>query len=655
MTQKFRRATRALQAFSHALRVLLMLASLSAGAAAQDTSHVLRDTTHLIHITVDTNHVDSMALDTLRRAVIRDSIRTRNRQDSALSATACQGRRITAIAIHALPPIFFTPSNDPAVAARVHRLNALHATTRRGVIRRFLAFRVGDVCTETRRLESERLLRAQPFLDRVRIAAVRVGPNGVRLDVVTVDALAAHFGISFESRPPVINMLSLGNGNLLGSAVRVDGLWSFAEGYRDQFVGEITDYQFLGHPWVADVRYDLAHVGQQIDGSVSHPYFTALQRTAWRVAGGNLQNYFQFVRPGGVYPALDFQQSYANVGGLFRLGNPSRFESTGPTNIAVQYSQIVLIGAALSHESDGIAGKPLDLTGSGPVPDTTVGSPPFGGRYPAHNVRRVNGLAGFRGLHYITVRGFDSLLGEEDVPIGVQASGVVGRSVPWFGGAGDPDTFVSSRIDVGTGNRRTVIQGGIEVEARRDLRTDDWDGLIASGHAALYVKPSLSQTLILTADGAAGQRVIVPFELTLSDPLGGVEGYAGAQVAGGIRAVSRAEYRHLFRMPWSLLRSVAAWGLAGFVASGRVWNGDVPYGQTSPFVAAAGAGLLVGLPVESRQLWRVDVAAPLVPQPHAGWVFRISTTTAVRLGWLEPRDVSRSREQTVTPDLFSYP
>ncbi len=643
------------QAFSRLLLALLMVVSLSTGATAQDTSHVLRDTSHLIHITVDTAPVDSLALDTLRRAVIRDSLRGANRRDSAKNAKNCQGRIITAVVIRPQPPAFFSPSTDPRVTARLRRLNALHFTTRRYVIRRFLAFQVGNVCTEPRRLESERLLRAQPFLDRVRISAIRDGPNGVRMDVLTVDAFAAHVGLSIESRPPLINLLALGNGNLLGSAIRVDGLWSFEEGYRDQFSGQITDYAFLGHPWVADVRANLAHVGQQIDGSVSHPYFTNLQRTAWRVAAGNLQNYFEFVRPGSVRPALDFQQSYASAGGLFRLGSPSRFESTGPTNLAVQYSQTVLIGAALSHESNGIAGQALDLTGRGPVSDTTVGSPPFGGRYAAHNVRRVNGLAGFRALHYMTVRGFESLLGEEDVPIGVQASSVVGRSVPWFGGAGDPDIFVSGRMDMGAGNRRSVVQAGLETEARRDLRTGAWDGLIASAHGAWYYKPTLAQTLIFTTDAALGRRVIVPFELTLSDPLGGVEGYDGAQVAGGVRAVGRAEYRHLFRMPWSLPRSAAAWGLAGFATTGRIWNGGVPYGATSPVVASAGASLLVGLPIEARQLWRLDVAAPLVPEVHTGWVLRISSISAVRLGWLEPRDVSRSREQTVSPNLFGYP
>jgi hypothetical protein len=672
MSQDSRRAARAPRTLGVAVSVLVALAMLASGAAAQDTSHVrhrtrpgqrqaaqadstLPDTTHLVHVTLDTAHVDSLALDTLRQAVIRDSTRLANQRDSARSATNCQGRLITAIDIHPQPPKIPVPPNHPRIAYIVQRLNALHATTRPSVIRRFLAFHVGDVCTEERRLESERLIRAQPYIERVHILAVRDGPSGVRLDVSTVDALTGDFGIGVEGRAPLVDLLNLGNSNLLGSAVRVDGQWSYAEGYRDQFGGEVTDYQFLGHPWVADVSGNLAHVGQQLDASVSHPYFTNLQQMAWRVAGGNDQNYIQFVRPGGVYPALDFQRSYANAGALLRVGSPSRFESTGPTDVAVRYSELALIGAALSHESDGIGGRPLDLTGTGPVPDTTVGSPPFGGRYPAHNARRVNGLAGYRALRYLTVRGFDALLGEEDVPVGIQASGVAGASVPWFGGSGDPDTFVSSRIDAAIGSRTSVVQAGIQAEARRDRRTDAWDGLIASGHAAWYLKPSLSQTLIVTTDAATGERVLVPFQLALNDPQGGVEGYAGSQMAGGTRAVSRAEYRHLFRMPLAFLRAAAAWGVAGFVTGGRVWAGDVPYGVTSPMVAAAGLGLLVGVPKESRQLWRVDVAQPLVPEPHTGLELRISTSTAVRLWWTEPDDVSRSREQTVTPDLFTYP
>jgi hypothetical protein len=619
-------------------------------------SSTLSDTTHLIHITVDTAHVDSSALDTLRRAVIRDSIGAVNRLDSAQNAYNCQGRRITRIDIRPQPPFLAAPSDNPRLARFIRRLTALHSTTRGRVIRRFLAFRVGDVCEETRRTESERLLRAQPFIERVRISAFPDGPDGVRLDVFTVDAVAGEIGIGVEGRAPLVDLVRLGNGNLLGDAIRVSSEWARTRGYRDHWEGDVTDYQLLGHPWVAAVTGDIDHVGGHVDASVSHPYFTSLQTLGWRVAGGNDQDFFQFRRPAGFYPSLDLQRTYANAGALFRVGSPGRFEMNGPANKPVQYSELALVGAALSHEIDGIGGRPVHLGGNGPVPDTTVATAAaFADRYAAHNVRRVNGLVGFRAVRYLTVRGFDALLGEEDVPLGVQASGVAGRSVPWFGGSGDPDIFVSSRLDVAGGTSRSVVQGGFEAEGRRNVRTRVWDGLVATGHAAWYLKTSLPQTFIFSADAALGDRVRVPFQLALADPQGGVEGYGGSRVAGSRRIVARAEYRHLIRMPVAVLRSAASWGLAGFATGGRVWAGDVPFGVTSPFVAGAGAGLLVGFPRNSRQLWRVDIAAPVVAQPHAGWEVRVSTSSAVRVWWTEPSDVSRSRERTVSPALFSYP
>ena len=53
----------------------------------------------------------------------------------------------------------------------------------------------------------------------------------------------------------------------------------------------------------------------------------------------------------------------------------------------------------------------------------------------------------------------------------------------------------------------------------------------------------------------------------------------------------------------------------------------------------------------------IPTAGPdaLVRQPRAGWAFRLSSTNTTRVWWTEPPDVTRSREQTVTPSLFSYP
>ncbi|SRR5579883_688709 len=655
------------------LVVSLATAVVATPAPAQDSTHArvrrkpppgrpaprvsVPDTTPHIHITIDTTHVDSLALDTLRRLVIQDSARAVRTRDSAQSAAACRGRRITQIAIRPQPPYVAAPSGNPRLARLLRRLTELHATTRDAVIRRFLAVRVGEVCEDIRLAESERLLRAQPFIQSARLSAYADGPDGVRIDVFTVDELAAEIGIGVEGQAPLIDMLRLGNGNLLGRALRVSGEWAYATGYPDRWGGEIADYQVLGRPWVGAVTAIRDHVGGNVDASLSHPYFTLLQRLGWQVAGGSDHDYIVFRHPGEHAPALDLVRQYANAGALFRLGRPTRFDAPAtPDGRPIRYSELALIGAAVSHEDDAIGRAPVRLTGTGAVVDTTAATAAaFAGRYASHDSRRINALFGLRAVRYLTVRGFDALLGEQDVPLGIQAGGVAGHSLPWLGPNQDPDVFVSGRVDMASGTTRWILRASAEAEARRDERTRDWDGLIASGRAAWYLKPTLSQTLIVSADGALGERVRVPFELLLGDARAGVRGYTGAEVGGASRAVGRFEYRHLVRMPWSVLRAAASWGLAGFLDAGRVWSGDAAFGTTSPIVAGAGVGLLVGIPRASRQLWRLDLAAPLVPQPHAGWELRVTFSSATRVWWTEPPDVLRSRERTVEPTLFSYP
>jgi hemolysin activation/secretion protein len=203
--------------------------------------------------------------------------------------------------------------------------------------------------------------------------------------------------------------------------------------------------------------------------------------------------------------------------------------------------------------------------------------------------------------------------------------------------------------------RNSVFRFSTQQEARRDVRTGDWDGLIASAHAAWYFKPQIRRTFILIADGAYGQRVRVPFQLALGDVSGGVRGYASSTVAGGRRAVLRAEYRQLVSLPWNVVNSAASFGFAAFVDGGRTWAGDVPFGVTSPFVASVGVGVLFSMPRESRQLWRIDVAMPLIAQHRAGVEFRVSSSGSGAVSWTESPDVSRSRERTISPALFTYP
>jgi hypothetical protein len=604
---------------------------------------------------LDSGEVDSLALDTLRRGIHRDSMRARAVADSTQNAVNCAGRRITAIDIRPQPPYLGYPS-DARIAKFMQKASRWHSTTRGPIIRRFLALRVGDRCVEERRVESERLLRAQPFIQSAHIAAFADGQDGVRLDVYTVDELAGEIQVGIGRPAPFIDALTLGNGNLLGNAMRVTGDWGRTPNYPDQVGGEFADFQTFGHPWVFDASAQRAHLGGDLDATMAHPYYVDLQQIGWRVAGGSDHDYFQFRTPGDVYsPTLDVERVYANAGGLFRIGNPSAGRvNTGDTT-ARRINRLALVGFAVSHERDAIGGGPELITPSGLQPDTTTATAhEFAGRFGPHTEDRFNFLLGLRAVRYITVVGMDALLGEQDIPLGGQFSAVAGRSTSLLG-SDSRDVFLSGRLDLAAGSRNSVIRGGVESEARRDETTGRWDGLITSGRAAWYIKDGLARTLIFSTDIAYGQRIRTPFQLALGDPDGGVPGYLGTNVAGAARGVGRAEYRTLFRPPFHFLRTAATWGLAGFADAGRVWAGDIPFGTTSPTVASAGVGLLVGVPRASRSLWRVDLAEALVAQPRAGFEVRVSYSSAARVWWTESPDVTRSRERTVTPGLFSYP
>ena len=106
------------------------------------------------------------------------------RADSTRTVVPCDGQTVTEIDIRTEPPTL------PPLLRRVRLLqravDQLHATTREDIVRRFLLLAPGQPCRELRRAESERILRAQPYLADARVVALADSAGGVRIDVVTV-------------------------------------------------------------------------------------------------------------------------------------------------------------------------------------------------------------------------------------------------------------------------------------------------------------------------------------------------------------------------------------------------------------------------------------------------------------------------------------
>ena len=550
-------------------------------------------------------------------------------QSLGASLVPCKGQIISRIEITARPPFELKGTGLQRRLAR--QLTDLHATTNPEVVSRFLALKPGMACSELRRLESERILRAQPYLSDATVSAYPDDAGGVYISVITVDEISIVLGGGGSGAVPFLRKVRLGEENFMGEATSVVGSWTYSEHYRDNYSARIVDYQFLGRPYQLILEGSRNELGGSWGFELNHPFFTDLQRISWRTTAGSREDYRYFRRDDDVRPAVMVQRSYADMGGVVRVGPPGK---------------LGLLGASLSYEDEMPQQFPTFVFRGETRPDTIQA---LTNRYGRHRVNRINALAGFREVKYLRVNGFESLDGNQDVRQGFEIAGVLGRGMQSFGGR--PDIFASANIYAGVGG--PSFFGALEttVEGRRDLGSDRWDGILASGRLATYSKPATRHTLLTSLEWSAGWRQRIPFQLTLADKDGGPRGYRNSWAGGGRRLVLRLEDR-VFT---GHFKQFASLGVAPFMDFARLWAGDVPFGVNTGISATAGISLLASVPTRSQRMWRVDLAYPLDRSSGARVVFRLLNRDFTSTFWREPRDVQRNRERSIPTSVFNWP
>ena len=543
---------------------------------------------------------------------------------------ACKGQTISRIDIHARPP--FEVTGGGMVKEALRFATSLHVTTKDKVVRRFLALRAGDKCTELRRAESERVLRAQPFLTDAEVVALPDGNGGVVLDVTTRDEPSLILGGGLSTKSPHLRTARLGESNLAGEALYVSGEWRNAHNFRDVLRGKITDYQFLGRPYQMAIWGGRRQIGSDIAMEMSHPFLTDLQQLSWRTTAGKEDGPFYYVRNNADPVGIRFLRKYGDVGGVVRVGRPG--------------SRVGLLGGSISHETEDPAQTPFRILDSVTVPDT---SKALIGRFQRGRSTRINALWGVRSVKFVRANGFDALEGSQDLRTGTEVAMLVGKGIKGLGGA-DEDIFVSGDVYLGVGSRWSFAALDFSSEGRKP-REGDWDGVLTHGRGAVYLKLPSRHTLFADGAWSAGWNQRVPFQLTLSDRDGGIRGFHDSQLGGARRAVVRLEDHYNA----GHVASFASVGFAGFVDAGKLWSGDVPFGMTSPLSVSAGVSLLAALPPQSRRMWRIDLAYPIRGAVHRGWEVRFSNRDMTRMFRSEPRDVYSSRERSVPSSIFNWP
>jgi hypothetical protein len=543
----------------------------------------------------------------------------------ALGVVGCSGERVSGIDVRALPPP--ARGGERVWRAVAHAVGFPYGTTKPHIVLGLLQLRVGEPCTELHRAESERVLRAQPFLASAEVRAMPDGAGQVRIAVRTVDEVPALVRLRVRGVNP--QALTIANENVDGRAVSVALSAERGGAYRDGFGVRVEDHAVVRAPFTAVVEARRRPLGSTWSAELARPFYTDLQPTAWHVGAIGDDAYRRLVRPGGDPLALRVRQMRWEVGGMYR--RPLR-------------GNAAFLGAVLTGVRDTPDAVGVLVSDAGLVVDADS---VLRGRYAPFEVVRPGVLIGARMVHFVAARGFETLGAVEDLVSGVQVGGLAGRGIEAWGAN---DVYLAGTVYAGHAGPTALAAFQLEIEGRRDFDVGGWNGLIASGRMAWYRKHGERWLLRVSDEFSGGTRARLPLQLTLGERQGGLRGYHGSTLAGAWRNVARIEERWVRGTP---VRNVDL-GLAGFAEAGSLWAGSAPYGRSVPFRGSVGASVLAAYPAGSRRLVRLDVTAPSGRDGNRALEVRVSAEQMIGRFWREPAEVTRARTGPVPSTLFTW-
>ncbi len=539
----------------------------------------------------------------------------------------CKGEIVSRVDIQPSPPPFGGAAKKWQAVARSMGLH--HATTRPDVVSAYLSLRPGRACTEFRRAESERVLRAQPFLSD---ATVRVMPDTggtVSVLVSTTDEVPILVGARFRGVAP--ESFSLGNENLGGQALRLEARIERGRAYQTAFGGRIQKDALFGHSFRFSMMADRFRIGQRVGVEMEHPFFTDLQRVSWHTGFVTGDDYLRVERPARDPLALRMNDRSWDASTLLRI--------FGTHTVA-------LLGGAVTGRQFDPAAAGIVIDDTGFRADTGV---TLRGRYLPFHVGRAGALGGIRRVSFQTVSGFDALVGSQDVMRGVAVGLFAARGMS---NSGDDDVFLSSALYAGAASRNALLATLAQVEGRRDPAGGPWNSIVGSARAALYWGSAPGVVLVVSDELSGGARSRLPLQVTFGDRESGLLGYHNSGLAGARRNIGSAEVR------WSAASLVrrADLGLAAFSEVGTLWAGDAPYGVNATR-ASVGISLLAAYPSHAKRLYRADLAFPLTRSGEGKGRIEVRFSSADRTqGFgVEPTDVARARTGTAPSRLFAWP
>ena len=546
-------------------------------------------------------------------------------QAQVTRARACDGLTITAIAVNAERPPFAGSARKWQTVARALGLH--HATTRDEVVRAYLFVKEGDVCSNIRLAESERVLRGLPFLASATVRARTDNAGGVLVEIQTTDEIPVL--VTGSLRRGVPSALALGNENVGGYGLRVVAGGEHGDVYRSAAHLGATESALFGEPIVGRVEGARDPLGAHLELELSHQLLSDVQHGAWHANFRNGDDFPLIHRPTGDDEAIEVREQRWSVSGILRSDFGSTVALWGPVALGTRLSPVSRIivvsdsGAIVTNDSALVA------------------------RLTPFHATRFGGLLGVRRVHFVTRTGLDALFASQDVMTGWQLGGMVAPGMTSNGGR---DMLIAHSMYLGATASNMVFIGDAEAEARRDFTTGMWQSTIGNARVAGYYTPSSGVLIDVQDNFSSLGHARLPTQLSLGDLIGGPRGYVGSAIAGARRNVTRAEVR--WAGPAAIRRADV--GVALFADVARIWAGDVPYG-VSASRQSVGFSLLAAYPTKAKRLYRLDFAVPIQRDHGRGIEVRFTNSNPTVGISIEPPDVTQARLAPIPSSLFAWP
>ena len=542
---------------------------------------------------------------------------------------SCEGKGVQSIAVETAKPEFRGAAGTWRRFARALGLH--HHTTNKGVVRRFVSLDPQQRCTEFRRTESERILRSQPYLADATVTTTAVG-DSVHVNVATVDEVPVI--VSGRLRGANLRAASLGTMNFMGTGMTVESRWETARGQRQGYGARIAHPQLFGKPYAFIVDGFRRPIGEYYLISAQHPFYTDLQRVAWHAGYATSKDFAWLRRPDRTQILQPVDRVMWNAGGVLRYGSPRRLGLVGGMIIGER-----VVTRNNFFEIDSLSGRMVTAA-------DTAGVRLYGNTEATY----AAGVLGLRALTYSRMRGLDAVIAEQDVATGTQVGAVFGMQ-PW---AESPMRNSFLAVDAyGAGrSRRNLIAFRTEAESRVDALDLRATHIVGSGRAAWYFTPTRRWTSELSSEFAGAWKTILPFQLELGDRQGGLRGYARSHEPGGQRLIGRLEQRAFIGRFRGQTAGVAA---AFFTEAGKLWAGDVPFGEETPIRASAGLALLAAVPARSQRTIRAELAFPFSRAHGARAELRFTIREPARGFFTEPARIKAARIASPAEHVFTWP